>query len=373
MSWIMHQAILRRAALLPIVAALAGCSTFPSTGPSASAIAHQAVRVETVTPEAAAAAWATRIGAEQQRVGDTLAALMRADEATLVRLYPGARLLVTLWTAPLVSVSSDSGATPATVTKSDLGAFTVDDDGSVTLPYVGSVPVAGRTLQEARALLDQRFRATRKFLAPQTTLALEANRRQQIIVSGAANKPTVVDWREGGVGLAEAITQAGGSVLGGTTPANALTANHVVIMRKGARYELPVKTALESGVQLRPNDQVVLQHQLPINITCLGGGWPQNTVQSFDEIPTLSRVVASGGGLSVQQAQGASVYVLAADRQTIYAFPWNTLAGLQAAQKFPLGDGDIVYIATAPLVRIQQVTNILFSAAYPVSVARSAR
>src|SRR5262249_29828235 len=110
-----------------------------------------------------------------------------------------------------------------------------------------------------------------------------------------------------------------------------------------------------------------------INITCLGGGWPQNTVQSFDEIPTLSRVVASGGGLSVQQAQGASVYVLSADRQTIYSFAWNTLAGLQAAQKFPLADGDIVYVATAPLVRIQQVTNILFSAAYPASVARSAR
>lgn len=366
----MRKAILWSATIPPMLAALAACSTFPSTGPSASAIAHQAVRVETVTPEAAAAAWTARAGAEQQRIGDALAALTRPDVATLVRLYPGARLTIALWTSPLVSLSADAGA-QASITKTDLGSFTVDDDGSVTLPYVGSIPVAGKTLQEVRALLDQRFAATRKFLAPQTTLAIEANRHQQILVSGAVNHPTAIDWREGGVDLAEAITEAGGSTLGGTSPGNALTANHVVIIRKGARYELSVKTALESDIELRPDDQVVLQQQLPIRIQCLGGGWPQNTVQSFDEIPTLSRLVAAGGGLSAQQAQGASVYVLSADRGVIYAFPWNTLAGLQAAQTFPLQDGDIVYIATAPLIRIQQITNILFSAAYPVSVARS--
>jgi len=80
--------------------------------------------------------------------------------------------------------------------------------------------------------------------------------------------------------------------------------------------------------------------------------------------------VASGGGLNGQAAQGRSVFVLSADRGTIYRFAWDSLDGLRAAQAFPVENGDIVYIASAPIVRIQQVTNILFSAAYPVATAK---
>ena len=131
-----------------------------------------------------------------------------------------------------------------------------------------------------------------------------------------------------------------------------------------------MKAALESEIPLRPNDQVVLEHQPVVRVQCLGGGWAQDTVQSFDDIPSLSKVVASGGGLNAQTAQGASVFILSADRSVIYQFKWNSLSGLQAAQNFPVRNGDIVYIASAPIVRIQQVTNILFSAAYPVATAK---
>ncbi len=73
---------------------------------------------------------------------------------------------------------ADSLATVGTVAKSDLGAFTVANDGMLGLPYVGAVAVAGKGPREAERDLAARFAATRKFQAPQVSLTLEHNARQ---------------------------------------------------------------------------------------------------------------------------------------------------------------------------------------------------
>jgi polysaccharide export outer membrane protein len=348
---------------------LAGCATFSSSGPSASAVAKQAARLETVTPESATAMWQRQQDLEHGRIQDALARLGQVLVPVDVRLYPGAKLGVALWVQPIADGSTIG---VGTVAKNDLGSFTVANDGTLSLPYVGIVPVSGQALEDAQRGLSARFAATRKFQAPQVTLTLEDNARQQIVVSGAVNHPTTVAWREGGVTLADALAQAGGAVVyeQDQVQGEGLTANRVSIVRKGIPYELPMRAALEADVPLRPNDQIVLEHRPAVRVQCLGGGWGQSSIQSFDDEPALSKVVASGGGLNAQTAQGASVFVLSADRTTIYQFRWDTLAGLQAAQRFPVDDGDIVYIASAPIVRLQQVTNVLFSAAYPVATAK---
>lgn len=348
---------------------LAGCSTFPSTGPSAGRLAQEAVRIDTISPETAAALWSQMEAGERARRSEVVAALSRSQPAPDVRLFPGARLSVVLWTQPLMS---SSAASVGAVLRNELGTFVVTNDGTVDLPYMGSVHMAGKDLQQAQAELTRRVAALRKFQAPEITITVQDNARQQIIVSGAANRPTVITWRDGGVTLAEAITQAGGPVVQnlGQLQGSFLTANVVSIVRNGATYDLPLRAALEAEVQLQPNDQLVIEHKPVVRVQCLGGGWMQSTVQSFDEVPSLAKVVAAGGGLNPQTAQGASVFVLSPDRSVIHEFRWNTLAGLQAAQQFPVRDGAIVYIASAPMVRIQQITQILFSAAYPITTAK---
>jgi polysaccharide export outer membrane protein len=366
----MSKSTICRSALVPLgLLGLAGCSTFSSSGPSASKVAKQAVRLETLSPEAAAAMWRQKADAEEQQVHGVLAQLGQRQANVDVRLYPGSKLDVALWTQP---VADGTSAGVGAVAKADLGSFTVANDGTLSLPYVGTIAMSGETLLDAQKVLARQFAATRRFQAPQVSLTMQDNPHQQIIVAGATNRPAPLAWRDGGITLAEAITQGGGSLLveQGQMQDQLLSANHVNVIRDGATYELPVKVALGSEVPLRPDDQVILEHQPLVRVQCLGGGWAQNTVQSFDDTPSLSKVVASGGGLNVQAAQGAAVFVLSADRSVIYRFPWNSLAGLQAAQAFPVGNGDIIYIAPAPIIKIQQVANILFSAAYPVATAK---
>src|SRR6185369_11098787 len=108
---------------------------FPTTGPTASALAKQAVRLETVTPAAANAMAVQQTGIEQGRVSDVLARLDRDRAAIDVRINPGTRINVALWVQPIADGLSGAG----TVARNDLGAFTVANDGTLTLPYAGTI------------------------------------------------------------------------------------------------------------------------------------------------------------------------------------------------------------------------------------------
>lgn len=85
------------------------------------------------------------------------------------------------------------------------GSLAVGPGGSVAIPVIGSLQVAGKTLQETRSLLNRSFRDVIK--EPFVTVALdEMTSKRRVYVSGAVEKP-------------------GGQMLSfGATPADALVA-----------------------------------------------------------------------------------------------------------------------------------------------------
>lgn len=356
-----------------VILSLGGCAFVPSTGPSAGAVHDAAtsthdVSLVMVTPSMADGMWA----ASQAKQEATTAAAARALETDArserVELYPGDTIDINLWTMPLMAdVSASSSASQAAVDETKLGAFTVNSDGNITLPYTGTVRVSGQTVETAERILAARFDAVHRFQEPQVTMNVTANQRQKVIVTGAATHPVALDWETGGITLSDAITKAGGYKTFQEAHGDTQPANTVVIVRGNARYRLPMKVALTSDTPLAPGDRVVLERTTIVRVQCLGGGWGKDTQQDFDYVPTLAQVLAKGGGLSSQTAQGKAVYILSADQKTVYELDWDTLDGLRAAEKFPVANGDVVYIANAPSVRFQQVVSILFSAAYPIA------
>jgi polysaccharide export outer membrane protein len=342
---------------------LAGCSFLPGTGPSETRITVDAdvtkqVRLVDVTPAIAQELLAAYQQSEQHRTAAELTSLQNGTEVVPVMLYPGDTVDVTMWTAPGSSAAQASSGEG--IKKLDLGQFTVDESGQLVLPYAGPMPVTGLTMPQAEQNITASFAAIPQFAHPQVSLTMVSNRHQHIVVTGAASRPIIVDWKTGGVSLNDVITEAGGY------KGDALTTNDVVILRGDKRFTLSMKSALETNVPLYPGDVVVLEHSNQVQVQCLGGGWTKNTLQTFDTVPTLAAVVAAGGGLSLQVAQGHAVYVLSQDHKTVYRVPWDSLAGLQASQSFPVQNGDTVYIATSPSVVFQQVVTLLVEAAIPV-------
>ena len=57
-------------------------------------------------------------------------------------------------------------------------------------------------------------------------------------------------------------------------------------------------------------------------------------------------------------------------KPTVYDFAWNKVDGLVAAQNFPLENGDVVYVAEAPIVSVQKAIGILFQLALPAQVLK---
>jgi polysaccharide export outer membrane protein len=57
------------------------------------------------------------------------------------------------------------------------------------------------------------------------------------------------------------------------------------------------------------------------------------------------------------------------ERPTLYDFAWNHVQGLVASQDFEVENGDLVYVAEAPIVPVQRVVSILFELALPAEVA----
>jgi polysaccharide export outer membrane protein len=90
-------------------------------------------------------------------------------------------------------------------------------DGQISVPQVGSVPAAGRTLEQLQADVAARLGPT--FAAPPTVFvtlsslaapsAPRATRLMDVYIIGAANTPGVVEVRPGST-LLQALSAAGG-------------------------------------------------------------------------------------------------------------------------------------------------------------------
>lgn len=87
------------------------------------------------------------------------------------------------------------------------GEFTVDVTGGITLPLIGAVKAAGRTVEEVSSEIRTRL-ADGYVNNPQVTVAVSAFRSQRVFVVGEVRTPGVVPLT-GTLTLVEALTRVG--------------------------------------------------------------------------------------------------------------------------------------------------------------------
>jgi polysaccharide export outer membrane protein len=88
----------------------------------------------------------------------------------------------------------------------------VSSAGEISVPLLGAVKVAGRTLRETEALLEQRYRAGGFYIKPQVILSFQSYAPRSVSVLGQVNNPNQIDFsiERGTIGIVSAITRAGG-------------------------------------------------------------------------------------------------------------------------------------------------------------------
>ncbi|WP_253564617.1 MULTISPECIES: polysaccharide biosynthesis/export family protein [Burkholderia cepacia complex] len=339
---------------------------------------NQDVDIVDVTPILAQQRALTEIAHRQTALQQSLASLSGEEIHSGFTFAPGDALHLQVWTiSPWPGSDSQQGASnvPSPI---DLGDYTVSEAGMIDLPYVGPTSIRGLTLDAAQTTIARRYAALGILQSPSAKISVISSPQGSILVTGAIGAPKILPWTPAGLSLSSALTQAlgnGADLIGSSNGKGGDSiATQVTILRKDKSVTLPLDEALAQQIALAPGDRLLVKRAPLVRVTVVGGGVRKNGELNFAHVPTLAEVLASASGLDANAADDHAVFVLEetsqGQRPVLFNFAWNKLEGLVASHRFPIKDGDMVYVAEAPIVPVERAVNILFQLAIPVQAAR---
>jgi polysaccharide export outer membrane protein len=232
----------------------------------------------------------------------------------------------------------------------------IDNDGTVTLPMIGSVHAAGLTVEQ---LQDNLVTAYKKYFKdPQVTVQVNDFRSQPVSVAGNVTKPGVVQLR-GNRNLMEVIGQAGGL--------RADAGDSVLITRNLSEGPIPVAGAFtdptgkysvahinirsimsgkdpEGNIQIKPHDVITIPRARLIYV--LGNvGRPGGYVMNENETMSITQALALAGGWSKAAALGSARILRAEGGPNREQIPANVKKIMEnKAPDLQMRPDDILYI-----------------------------
>ncbi|RMH39573.1 MAG: sugar transporter, partial [Alphaproteobacteria bacterium] len=296
--------------------------------------------------------------------------------------------------------------------------YRVQDDGTISIPDVGRVHVAGLTLAEAEdAIFDKLVAAG---VNPVFSLEVSDFRSQRVTIGGAVGKPAVVPITLSPLRLVEALNAAGGIQLADDEYAS------IRIFRNGRLYQIPVRDyyarAELQNLRLKDRDSIFVDTDFDVEKAAayfeqqirLSSLRHQERVQALSELTaemdfrrrqldevrglfmgqleldaverdyvylagevgkqtrialpfgrraTLADALyADGGGFRIETGDARQVYVLrgagdAAEpgRVTAWQLDLSNIGNMVLATRFELRPNDIVFVAEQPVTRWSRV------------------
>jgi len=170
----------------------------------------------------------------------------------------------------------------------------VAPDGTITLPLVGEVSVAGLTREQATRLLTRKLQ--KYYRGPSVTVSLVQKHPETVVLSGFLNHTGVLDYRPG-LHLLDALAQMGGAM----PSADATRA--VLTHSDGTKVPLDLshpetKAGTEVDLALQPGDILYIpQQEGKVSVT--GDGIKQpGSIYYKENLTLLDAINASGGAIT---------------------------------------------------------------------------
>lgn len=429
---------MRNLTLSGLVLLLAGCGVvYQSTSVRDGVSDGTKVRVVDLTPEttlaanrqpydprALPAAFRTTAGTQGSgRLPQSANMPVQRVGAPSVRLPPGVPVtpyrigvgdVVLLATKrPATSVAELSGLLAA---ENSRQGYTVQDDGSIAVPDVGRIRIAGMTLEEAENTVFQRL--VERQIDPSFSLEVAEFNARKVSIGGAVARPGVAPVTLTPLTLDTALAAVGGIAAPDRDSAA------IRIYRDGALYEVPVSDFLRNPTyqKLRLvdgdavyvdsdydltraeayfNEQLALQGARTSEVTVrrgeldeerqnfntrLGLGaekrdyvyltgevgkqsrWPL----PYEQSATIADVLFDNGGIVAKTGNPRQIYVLRGSPDprefgalTAWHLDAGGAAGLMIATRFELRPNDVIFVAQQPVTKwdrvISQITPSLIT------------
>lgn len=371
-------------ALLP----LGGCASYPgwlpSAGPSAEQIQVQPVANVGIQVLDVSGPLASQLAGSKSAA--SFAAQWGNDGKPGFTLGAGDVLEVSVWEAPPASLFGSSAldmrSGAATARVSVLPEQMVAADGTIQVPFAGSVRAAGRSPAQIQADIVTLLQG--KANQPQVMVRVLRNATSNVTVVGEVATSARMPLTAKGERLLDALAAAGGV----RQPVGKIS---LQLTRGSQVLSLPLDKIIADPAQnvyLQPGDVVTAIHQ-PFSLTVLGATGVNREMEFEAQGITLAQALGRAGGLQDQRADARGVFIFRFEDPAllpgvkpdaprtaqgkvavVFRLDLKDPTSFFAAQDFPMRNRDVVYVANASAAELQKFLSIIGSVVAPVAAAR---
>lgn len=382
--------LFRRLLLAFLAFYLSGCDALPAIAPSRNQLIRTEdadwelylVKVTSLVTKALASARGPTFPSVFKTQNYTPSVALKPGDIIGVTVYeqPGSTLFSGTVSPMLTGTPGQAAPQPTT-----LPLQVIETDGSVGVPYVGRVRVAGSTPSQAAATIQQSL--VSQTVRPQVVVSLVSNQSNTISVGGEVNKAGLMPLTLRGERLLDAVAWGGG-------PKFTSVQMDLRLMRGRNVFSLPLQEIMsnpEDNIVMQPNDNVVLIHN-PKTFVVMGATQKVNQYAFEVENVSLAEALArAGGGIDTTtdltaiylfryEPGGVARTVLNADKQAVdmsyvtprissldndvrvpvmYRVDLTQAEGYFFAQQIRLRDKDVVLMATSQTAQFLKVMQIV--------------
>jgi len=258
----------------------------------------------------------------------------------------------------------------------DLGVQRVAEDGTIKIPVVGVVHVAGLDLNQVEDRIIQQL--GNKVQEPEVIVDFDSPRTQTVVVSGDVKKPGRWSILDDIRTVVDAINAAGGPIGGSAlaVPANQL---EVVVRRQGQVILRAQMSDLLAGadIPIQKGDEIVVRSN-PRVYTVLGAVLKSGNVEMTKANVSLLEALGNVGGLADARANKTGVYVFRMGdllnnptaRARVFRLDLYQPVSIFIAQQFGVQARDVVYVTNAPLYEYDKILSSIYRTFSIIGVAR---
>jgi polysaccharide biosynthesis/export protein len=372
---------MRFAAILVWLTALGGCSTLPTAGPTTGQVVDQAVKddqprfdIVDVDNNVVATLLAQPTESFRNR-------FLKYGKPPDPKIGIGDSITVTIWEAAgggLFGAGITAGVSPGS------RSITIPDqvvarDGAISVPFADRIPVAGKSPLEVQRVIEQRL--ADKAIEPQALVAITKSISNSATVSGEVVAGARVPLSVNGDRLLDVIALAGGA----KAPVYDTFAR---LSREGVTATIPMEKLVSEpaeNIYAWPGDVVTLV-SVPQTFSVFGATGTNIQVAFGAQEITLAQALAKAGGLQDLRADPAGVFLFRFEppavvgalkapplaigpggtSPVVYRLDLSDANSYFFAQRFPVEDKDIIYVANARLNELQKFFTLLNTITGPV-------
>jgi len=361
---------------------LGGCSTLPTAGPTTGQVVDQAVKDDQARFDVVDVDNNVVLALLAQPAESFQSRFRQYGKPPEPKIGIGDAITATIWEGAGGGLFGGGGT--ATGVSPGARAVTIPDqvvarDGAISVPFADRIHVAGQTPLEVQHTIEQRL--ADKAIEPQVLVNITRSITNTATVSGEVVGGARVPLSINGDRLLDLIALAGGAK-------SPVYETFVRLSRNGVTATIPMEQLVSGpaeNIYAWPGDLLTLVH-IPQTFSVFGATGQNMQVTFGAEKITLAEALAKAGGLQDQRADPAGVFLFrfeppavvgalkasalatgpGGSSPVVYRLDLSDANSYFFAQRFPVEDKDVIYVANARLNELQKFFTLLNTITGPV-------